>query len=219
MPADGHPVMRVLIHHGDATLAKALTADLLQAGHLVFHEQMPSGQEPDHVVIASPDPGWVDQLDGGAVDSELARMIDEAEAMLHDFLGTLQSAGRRLMRREGGQIWVLTHEGSMRYYMPEHLPGGETLSRAKQAAVKSMAKELLRFGIRVNCANVQTLTEHHSSDDWRAGRKGLKAYAMRFVANPASAVASTLHAFMLQPYLPFSGVVLPVGIGLQENNL
>jgi hypothetical protein len=219
MSGDAAPVMRVLIHHGDTTLAKALAADLRQAGHLVFHEQMPQGQEPDHVVIASPDPGKGDRPERGSVDSELARMIDEAETMLPDFLSTLQSAGRRLMRREGGQIWVLTHDGSMRYYMPEHLPGGDTLNRAKQAAVKSMAKELMRFGIRVNCANVQTLAEHHATADWQAGRGGLKAYAMRFVANPASAVAGTLHAFMRQPDLPFSGVVLPVGIGLQENNL
>jgi hypothetical protein len=148
---------------------------------------------------------------------EIDRLASGIETRLLSFLSELQAAGRLLARHDGGQIWVITQELSMRFCMP--LNACPIESRAKQAAVKSFAKEVQHLGVTVNCANVQLLAEQASSEQWRAMRECLKVYAVRFNPPKALSVARTLTEFLLHPDLPMSGLVVPIGIGLTEQNI
>jgi hypothetical protein len=148
---------------------------------------------------------------------EIDRLANGIETRLLSFLLELQAAGRLLARHDGGQIWVITQELSMRFCIP--LNACPIESRAKQAAVKSFAKEVLHLGVMVNCASVQLLAEQASREQWRAMRECLKVYAVRFNPPKALSVAKTLTAFLLHPDLPMSGLVVPIGIGLAEQNI
>ncbi|WP_375411723.1 hypothetical protein [uncultured Bradyrhizobium sp.] len=148
---------------------------------------------------------------------EIDRLAGGIETRLLAFLSELQAAGRLLARHDGGQIWVITQEQSMRFCIPLNTCPIET--RAKQAAVKSFAKEVLHFGVTVNCASVQLLAEQASKEQWRAARERLKVYAVRFKPPKAPAVAKTLTEFLLHPDLPMSGLVVPIGFGMAEQNI
>ncbi len=167
----------------------------------------------DHVVFCPRDEDLQADRQGEALDA----MADRLDASLTGFLAELQAAARQLARREGGQLWVLTMEDSMRYYLD--LPCTAIEGRARQAAVKSFAKEMLRFGVRINCASVQCVREQVEPARWMSAAAGLKTYAMKFKPNAASAVAATLVQFLRQPDLPIAGMVVPLGIGLAESNV
>lgn len=179
----------------------------------------------DHVVFGQPrtSDAWHSRgpgPDGTAVDhiaSQFDALATSLEAGLAGFLGELQAAGKVLARGNGGQIWVLTQEDSMQYCLD--FQASQIESRARHAAVKSFAKEMLRFDVRINCAHVQLLREQAPSDAWQQAREGLKAFAMKFKPNRASTVAATLRGFLSQPELPIVGMIVPVGIGFTENNL
>lgn len=166
-----------------------------------------------HVVFGQPD--YSDVLDA---DADFERFTASIEERLNMFLEELQAAGALLARNSGGgQIWALTPEDSMQYYVG--CPSVPIDTRARQAAVKSFAKELFRFGVRINCANVQLLEEQVSPDEWRRARDGLKTYAMRFKPNKTAAVARLLRQFLTQRDLPLAGMIVPIGIGFAENNI
>lgn len=167
----------------------------------------------DRVVFGQPD------LDGMSATPEgLDRLAGLLETRLTRFLAELQAAGRWLVRNErGGQLWVLTQEDSMRHYM--NVRSVPIESRARQAAVKSFAKEVFRFGVRVNCANVQLLAEQATMDDWSGARAGLKAFATRFKPNTTASAAEMLCTFLGQAELPIAGMVVPIGIGFSEQSI
>lgn len=148
---------------------------------------------------------------------EIDRLASGIETRLLTFLSELQAAGRLLARHGGGQIWVITQELSMRFCLP--LDACPIESRAKQAAVKSFAKEVLHLGVTVNCASIQLLAEQAPKEQWRAMRERLKIYAVRFAPPKALSVAKTLTEFLLHPDLPMSGLVVPIGFGLAEQNI
>ncbi|CAN0601939.1 unnamed protein product, partial [Ectocarpus sp. 12 AP-2014] len=133
------------------------------------------------------------------------------------FLAELQAIGKLLVRNDGGQIWVLTQEDSMSYYTSSS--SSPIRTRAQHGAVKSFAKELFRFGVRLNCANVQLLAEQASQEEWDAARKGVKAFAMKFKPNSTAAIAKTLRCFLEQSDLPVAGMIVPIGIGFPETNV
>lgn len=142
---------------------------------------------------------------------------DTAHDAILRFLDVLQAAGQRLARGDGGQLWVMTREDSLRDSLG--LPLAAIESQARHAAAKSFAKEMLRFGVRVNCAQLQACQEDAGEDAWRAARDGLKAYAMKFRPIRAADAAQALCGFLAQPALPLAGMVVPLGIGFIENNL
>jgi hypothetical protein len=157
------------------------------------------------------------QHDWPGSPEEIDRLASEIETRLLSFLSELQAAGRLLARHDGGQIWVITQELSMRFCIP--LNACPIENRAKQAAVKSFAKEVLHLGVTVNCASVQLLDEQAPKEQWRAVRERLKVYAVRFKPPKALSVAKTLTGFLLHPDLPMSGLVVPIGFGLAEQNI
>ncbi|MBA2672713.1 hypothetical protein [Ramlibacter sp.] len=179
----------------------------------VLDAEDPRTRGVDHVVFCPRD----EDLHADRRDEDLDAMADRLDASLTGFLAELQAAARQLARRDGGQLWVLTMEDSMRYYLD--LPCTAIDSRARQAAAKSFAKEMLRFGVRINCASVQCVREQVEPARWMSAAAGLKAYAMKFKPNAASAVAATLVHFLQQPDLPIAGTVVPLGIGVAEGNV
>ncbi|MEQ8967424.1 MAG: hypothetical protein RID91_16540 [Azospirillaceae bacterium] len=167
----------------------------------------------EHVVLVQPDAGPAPPPGADGHDA----FIDALEAELVGFLATLQAAGRLLIRGEGAQIWAITRDDSASHYLPGAPP--PMAMRARHAAVKSVGKELYRFGVRVNAATVQTLAEQADPADWRAARHGLKAFAMKFRPIGAEAVAGTLRRYLEQPDLPVAAMIVPIGIGMPENNV
>jgi hypothetical protein len=122
-----------------------------------------------------------------------------------------------MARADGRQVWVLTQEDSMAFCMP--MVAQPLVTGARHAAVKSLAREVLRFGLALNCANLQLLAEQAPAPAWREARDSLKAFSTKFQPVEAASVAQTLTAFMRQPTIPFSGLVLPFGIGVPEVNV
>jgi hypothetical protein len=151
------------------------------------------------------------------IENEVEAFIASLEEQLTDFLMELQASAQLLVRQDGGQIWVLTQEDSMQYYLP--MPAAPIVTRARQAAVKSFAKEVFRLGVRINCATVQLLAEQADPTAWRDARDGLKAFAMKFKPVKAVAAARTLHGWLAQDELPMVGLVVPLGIGFSETNI
>ncbi len=185
----------------------------------------PRAEQLQHVVFGLPAP-WpglpgsdpaVDVLGAIQAADALAALAQPLQQRLDDFLLELQAVARLLCRRDDAQLWVLTPDEAMRYHLPLGLSTIET--HARHAAVRSLAKEVFRFGLRVNCAVVQHLEEQSPAADWAAARDGLKAFVMRFKANTAAPVARMLAGWLREPKLPMAGVVVPLGVGVLEGNL
>ena len=234
----------VLLLDSGGVLARALAVQLTSAGADVYcHSRERSAETLRHLdgddfenpvcgeraddILATWDMAQrpIQGIVFGALPIEQASMdsLDDIDALairvengLLRFLSELQAAGRLLVRH-GGQIWVMTSDLGMRFCMPLDACCIET--RAKQAAVKSFAKEVSHMGVAVNCASIQLLAEQAPPQQWRAQRDRLKIHAVRFHPPGAQAVARTLAGFLLQKDLPMSGVVVPIGIGMAEPNV
>ncbi|SOE49711.1 hypothetical protein ANDA3_2303 [plant metagenome] len=223
----------VLLIDAHDALGQALGRALAAQGRAVIALVRPGRGAglPDGVcAIEQADPvAWLRDPDNGALPLS-AVLIGPPDGLADDtawpdtahdailrFLDVLQAAGRRLARGDGGQLWVMTREDSLRDSLG--LPLAAMESQARHAAVKSFAKEMLRFGVRVNCAQLQACQEDAGEDAWRAARDGLKAYAMKFRPIRATDAAQALCGFLAQPALPLAGMVVPLGIGFIENNL
>ncbi|MEX3628155.1 MAG: hypothetical protein VB138_00480 [Burkholderia sp.] len=141
------------------------------------------------------------------------------DTRLADFLATLQAAAVLLRRGGNAQIWALTQEDSSGYYL-DTAPGALPVDvRARHAAIRSLGKEMLRLGVKVNAAHLQPVAEAADASAWSDAREGLKAFALRFKPNRAAAVAGALAAWIAREDLPVAGMVVPIGIGFTENNL
>jgi hypothetical protein len=213
--AAGHPI---LLHDERADAARPPCDGVQRLPTVPLAQWLredPLAESVRHVVFALPPPA--SPIAPDAAVSALAALADTLQTRIEDFLQQLQAATRLLCRHEGAQIWVLTPDESMRYHLGTAPGCIET--QARHAAVKSVAKEVWRFGLRVNCACVQQLAEQSTPAQWSQARETLRAYAMRFRPNPAAAVARTLSAWIGEPELPMAGVVVPVGIGMVEGNL
>ncbi|HEV7372752.1 hypothetical protein [Arenibaculum sp.] len=229
----------VLVTDADCVLGRALCAELAACGFGVLAHARTPAREPYPAPIVPVTAGRISEALAGwnetvapighvlfgqpwdAADFTDEDGLEAMAAFLEDdlvgFLDDLQAAARLLARRNGAQLWVLTREDSTCYYTGQ--PSLPIRARARHAAVKSLAKEVFRFGVRANCANIQTLAEQASPEEWQHARNGLKAFAMKFKPVEAVAVARTLTAFLRQVDLPISGMVVPIGVGFAEVNI
>lgn len=234
------PSKAVLIIDADSALNRALCDELRDGGyHVIAHTreatELPFPKDVTHVICTHASnqiAAWSDtwgplshvvfgqrnqqEMDCN-LEEEVEVLITSLETQLSDFLMELQSAVQLLARHSGGQIWVITQEDSMHYYMP--MLTAPIVTRARHAAVKSFAKEVFRLGVFINCATVQLLAEQADPIAWRDARDGLKAFAMKFKPVKAAAVARTLGNWLAQDELPMVGLVVPLGIGFSENNI
>lgn len=235
--------MNILIVDADTVLGHRIQEVFRAAGHSTLlhrRQSTPVATESDATWIVTPEldasalrqieekgsmDRWVFNLrvideyaSTDPTDPEaLERLIERLESDLCLFLKELQAAATALMRAGGGQIWVLTQEDSAQFYMPMDIaPVG---SRARMAAVKSLAKEVARFGIKVNVLSIQTFVEQHPAQTWQSAKEGLKAYALKFKPIDADAVAQVILSLSHCAALPINGMVLPIGIGMPEFNI
>lgn len=225
----GALALRVLLVDADEPLGLTLARELRQAGHKVTtHARKPGSLTNIHAgdltevlgdLVASH--GGFDRVVFGLRSAtehfETAADLVRCREDLGRSLGELRAVAQMLSREESGQIWQLLPEDSMQYYL--NVPSQPVRSRALMAAVKSLAKEVFRFGVRVNVLQIQPLAEQVPEVAWREAREGLKAYALKFKPQPSAEVARFIHGFMVQSQLPLAGMVLPVGVGFPETNI
>ncbi|KWK15449.1 hypothetical protein [Burkholderia stagnalis] len=233
---------RVLVIDAHGPVEHALCASLADAGLQVVAHVAGDGEAapPAARVVRAADPAgalddWNDTYgpfdrivfgqprdtrEPAPDDDPFDALAEGVDARLGAFLATLQAAAAVAMRRgDGAQIWALTQDDSVGYYL-DTAPGALPIDvRARHAALKSLGKEMLRFGVRVNAAHLQPVAEAAEPEAWHAARDGLKAFALRFRPSSAEAVADALTAWIARDDLPLAGMVVPIGIGFAENNL
>lgn len=223
-----HP-KHILILDADHPLGRALAAELAEAGHAVStHARQPCGATDlvgadvspclndwnsahgpfDHIVFGlRATPESADSIDA------IARVAGELSTTLNE----LKACAQLLTRRDEGQIWVLLQEDSMQYYLP--LQSQPMRNRALMAAVKSLAKEVFCFGIKLNALQIQPLEEQFDGATWKKAKEGLKAYALKFKPQKSADVAVLVRSLIDIPRLPLAGMVIPVGVGFPEANV
>jgi NAD(P)-dependent dehydrogenase (short-subunit alcohol dehydrogenase family) len=228
-PMNATPALRVLLVDADEPLGFALAGELRATGHhVITHARNASAPTDVHAgdlttdletVVAQHGPfdRVVFGLRSGSEQFEAPEDLLRAQHDLGRSLGELRAVAQMEGRREQGQVWQLLPEDSMQYYLD--VPSQPVRSRALMAAVKSLAKEVFRFGVRINALQVQPLAEQLPASEWRAAREGLKAYALKFKPQPCIEVARLIHGLLAQPNLPLAGLVLPVGVGFPETNV
>jgi NAD(P)-dependent dehydrogenase (short-subunit alcohol dehydrogenase family) len=231
---------RLLCIDADSTLVRAVASELAQAGFkVVAHTRHRSVQAfadgIDHEVstdVGADLDAWLHKygafshvvfgvraLDELSYDLEQDGLAfaDLAESHIATFLADLRALALSMVRTDGRQIWVITQEDSMSYCLPMAIQ--PIVTGARHAAVKSLAREVLRFRLRLNCANVQLLEDELAPAGWQQARAALTAFATRFQPVMSATVAETLRSFMCQETIPFSGLILPFGVGIPEVNI
>jgi hypothetical protein len=221
--------LHVLLVDADEPLGQALATELRAFGHHVTTHARDAaspvdvhiGDLTERLDALAESHGPFDRVIFGLRPDrekfELPSDVRHACEYLGRSLGELRAVAQMLARGDDTQIWVLLPEDSMQYYLD--VPSQPVRSRALTAAVKSLAKEVFGFGIRLNALQVQPLAEHASPAAWREAREGLRAYALKFKPQACADVARLLHSLLGQARLPLAGLVLPVGVGFPETNV
>lgn len=219
----------ILILDADHHLGAALSMVLSEAGHVVFTHARQDSRNVNFVCenISADLPNWntvhgpfdhiVFGLRNTSESADSFESITYIEQDISITLGELKACVQLLSRRDDCQIWVLLQEDSMQYYLP--LPSQPMRSRALMAAVKSLAKEVFCFGIKLNAIQIQPLEEQFESSIWKNAKEGLKAYALKFKPQKSIDVAQLIRSLIEIPKIPLAGMVVPVGVGFPEANV
>lgn len=152
-------------------------------------------------------------LEGG--QSEL--LCDQVEMRSLEFLMAMQAALRHLITIRNAQVWVLVREDSFRYHLD--VPASPIMGQLRNSTVRTVAKEVARFGVRVNAAVLHYSAEELSQEIWRAGAGGLKSYTQKYKPFTVSDTVGHLVSMILNPNLPVHGAVMHLGCGVLENNI
>lgn len=212
---------------GPGETARYLAAELERRGHRVARLgsnldtvdfiDMSSRIRPQRVVFAPPTQNECGALDldlAGSVPARLSSMVADG---VKRFLRLTQAAIRTLMGNGGGQIWVVDWDDTFEYHLP--LPCSPMQAEARAAAVRSVAKECARLGIKVNSLSVQPVAEMFPPEQFRDAREYLKAYALRYKPLSCAAMAAQLCDFMERPDLPMAGALISLGMGVCQGHL
>jgi hypothetical protein len=139
------------------------------------------------------------------------------ESSLNTYLSELQAVSGNLIRGEGGQVWVLTYDDSFQYYVS--VPCSPVASRARISAVKTVAKEVARFSVKVNAAVIQAPLEVLPIQKWKEAKQRLKTLSAKYKPMPADSIASLFSGLLQNSNLPLIGLTINVGTGVIENNI
>ena len=158
----------------------------------------------------------------GALDLDLAgpipeRLVPMVAIGVKRFLALAQAAILTLMGNGGGQIWVADWDDTFEYHLP--LPCSPLQAEARAAAVRAMAKECTRLGIKINSLSVQPVAEIFPRERFNEARDDLKSYALRYKPVSCKAVAAQLCEFLEQPDLPMAGAMVGLGTGVCQGHL
>jgi NAD(P)-dependent dehydrogenase (short-subunit alcohol dehydrogenase family) len=222
-------ISNILVLDADHLLGKVLATVLSEAGHRVVTHARQDGDGTDLVcadvslALAEYDAvyGPFDHVIFGLRDlpepGDALAAVLAVERDLAMTLGELKACTQVLTRRDDSQLWVMLQEDSMQYYLP--LQNQPMRSRALMAAVKSLAKEVFCFGIKVNALQIQPMQEQFEAAMWKQAKHGLKAYALKFKPQKSADVAQLVRSLIELPRLPMVGMVIPVGVGFPEANI
>ena len=133
-----------------------------------------------------------------------------------DFVAALQLTVAKLMAVSHAQIWVMVREQSFRYHLS--VPGAPVLSQLRCSTVRTVAKEVARFGLRVNASVFQYGASELTDETWRHGRDGLKCYAQKYKPYDTADLANHLVTMIRNRSLPVNGAVMQIGCGVLEDN-
>lgn len=133
------------------------------------------------------------------------------------FMQTLQTISQAMIERGRGQIWILATDDSFAYYLP--LPAAPITHHTRIGAMRSLAKELSRFGVSANAAVLQPAPETTEPANWQQARAGVASYAQKFRPVPLASVADTLAFWIGRETLPMNGSVVHFGNGVYDGNL
>ena len=222
----------ILLLDADNCLGISLAGALRHAGHVVLTHSR--ADQPDNVTdlvaadvttmlvtwhgTARPTPDHV--VFGLRHEPESLASVASIEAIEQNLAATLseiKAAVQLLIRLDESQIWVCLQEGSLQYYLP--LPSHVIRTRALMATVKSLAKEVFSYGIKLNALHIQAMEEQFDKATWKAAKDGLKAFAIRFKPQKSRDVAALIQSLLETDGLPVTGMILPVGIGFVETNV
>jgi hypothetical protein len=212
---------------GPGETARHLAAELELRGHRAVmlgseldakdFTELSALVHPQRVVFAPPARDECDALDldlTGRAPEHLAPLV---AAGVKRFLRLTQVAILGLMGNGGGQIWVADWDDTFEYHLP--LPCSPLQAEARAAAVRAMAKECARLGIKINSLSVQPVAEMFPPEQFRAARDDLKAYALRYKPVSCSTVAALLCDFLERPDLPMAGAMVGLGNGVCQGHL
>lgn len=212
---------------GPGETARHLAAEMKRRGHKVSviggdfdtvdFIDMSNGMRPERIVFAPPARNECD-----ALDLDLAEMVSEhlAPMVKHGvgrFLRLIQAAIHTLMGNGGGQIWVVDWDDTFEYHLP--LPCSPMQAEARAAAVRSVAKECSRLGIKVNSLSIQPVAEMFPPELFRGAREHLKTYALHYKPLSCAAMAAQLCDFLEKFDLPMAGALISLGMGVCQGHL
>jgi hypothetical protein len=212
---------------GPGKTAHHLAAELERRGHrpAIFGSHLKDGDftglansvRPQRIVFAPPAGNECESLDldlAGRLPGCLAPLVSYG---VKRFLRLLQAAVIVLMNNDGGQIWVADWDDTFEYHLP--LPCTPMQAEARAAAVRGMAKECSRLGIKVNSLLVQPVAEMFAPERFRDARNDLKTYSLRYKPLSCSAVSAQLCDFMERQDLPMAGAMVGLGTGVCQGHL
>lgn len=147
----------------------------------------------------------------GAEDATAFAASVEAEAM--GFLRACRAVTQAMMLHKTGQVLFLgIDDVAARLVGLPETPIGNQL---RVSALKSLAKEYGRMGLRYNAVISQPARETASAEIWRDRREALKVYTMRFT--PAETAQYAAFCWTLLAHeAPLNGGVLCLGKGVME---
>ncbi|MGE0340448.1 MAG: hypothetical protein AB7O79_11295 [Xanthobacteraceae bacterium] len=132
------------------------------------------------------------------------------------FMRVLQVVSRAMLEKGRGQIWVLAPDDSFSYYLP--LPSAPVTHHMRIGAIRSLAKELSRFGVYANAAVLQPRRESAEAAAWQSARNGIGSYAQKFRPVSLASIVDTLSHWLGCETLPLNGSVIHFGNGVYDGN-
>lgn len=223
--------MTDLIVNSNGKFADALSSCLVAGGHdinacpLRFTESPGSDHDKGFSEWMSQDVKYrnifVNCVDNMSELNEFRRdpiaALGRIECALGEVLGVLKYAAQNLVRAEGGAIWVLCMDQGASYSVDS--PYNPVTNNALIACVRSLAKEVHRFGISINVIMIQPPKEFFEPEVWKKARNNLKALTMKFKPQPTERICELIRMYSEFERPPVSGAVIPVGAGIIEHNI
>lgn len=203
-------------------LATAL-ADLARAsGHKVIDAASHGGIEaalatfgaPRALVLTPPARCETHALRQALADTDLINSFAaETESEVMGFLRVCRAVTQAMMPQKDGQVLFLGIDdvAARLIGLPETPMGNQF----RISALKSLAKEYGRMGIRYNAVISQPSRESVLPEIWRDRREALKVYTMRF-SPVATAEYAAFCWSLLANDVPVNGGVLCLGKGVME---
>ncbi|WP_293573987.1 hypothetical protein [Phaeobacter sp.] len=169
---------------------------------------------PRALVLTPPERCEARVLRDGFADP--AKALEFGQAIHNDamqFLSDCRLATQAMMTAKAGHVLFLGIDDVAARLVG--LPESPMANQLRVSALKSLAKEYGRMGIKYNAILSQPSKETVDPKTWRSQRDQLKVYTMRFSPNEIREYADFCTQ-AVQGYLPLNGGLLCLGKGVME---